>query len=104
MVRDVERLSGFGLEALSSAPGHILNHEHGAVGNQDHVEGGMADDGTRAALNDARERTSESSRWDAVVCAVDKHVDVCTLHPVDFGSVDSVLDVCAVEVDGSAFR
>ena len=102
MVWDVERISGFCLEALFSAPGHVLDHEHGAIGNQDHVEGGMANNGTFAALNDARERTSESSRWDAVVCAVDKHIVVCTLHPVDIGSVYSFLHICAVEVDRSA--
>lgn len=102
MVWDVERITGFSVEALGSAPGHVLDHEQGAVGDEDHVERGMAYDGTFAALNDAGERTSERSRWDAVVCAVDKDVVVCTLHPVGGGSVDSLLDVCAVEVDKSA--
>jgi hypothetical protein len=76
VVWDVEGLGGFGMEALFAAPGHVLDHEHGTVGNQDHVERGMAYNGTFAALDNTRERASKSARRDTVVCAVDEYVVV----------------------------
>lgn len=38
VVWDVERICGLGLEALSSVPGHILDHHEGSVRYHEHIE------------------------------------------------------------------
>ncbi len=37
-------IGGFGGETLSAVPGHVLDHEEGAVDDEDVVEGAVADD------------------------------------------------------------
>lgn len=37
VVWDVEGIGGFACETLSSAPGHVLDHEKGTIGDEDHV-------------------------------------------------------------------
>ena len=32
-------------EALGAVPGHVLDHEEGTVGDEDHVESAVGDDG-----------------------------------------------------------
>ena len=38
MIGDVERIEGLGSEVLSSIPCHVLDHEEGSIGNEDHVK------------------------------------------------------------------
>ena len=58
MVRHVEvlLLEGRGLEALGAVPGHVLNGDQGAVGEEQEVEQAVADDCVVSALDDAGKR------------------------------------------------
>lgn len=101
MIRHEELLRRSGLEALSSAPGHVLDGEEGAIGHDDVVEHAVADNGLVQALDDAGE-DGEGGR-EAVVGTVDEDVCGGTFFPDLLRSVDRGLHVAAVEVDAGAF-
>lgn len=59
-----------GLEALRAVPGHVLDHEEGAVGDEDVVEHAVGDDGAVEALDDGGE--DGETAWRGGVGAVDE--------------------------------
>ena len=101
MVRHEEFLCRPGLEALSAAPGHVLDREEGAISHDDVVEIAIPDHGFVQALNHTGE--DGEGRWCTVVVTADEDVCGGTFFPDLLGSVDSGLHVAAVEVDASAF-
>lgn len=54
MIRHEELRAGPLLEALRAAPGHVLDHEQGAVSDEDHIESAVGHDGALEALDDGR--------------------------------------------------
>ena len=50
-----ELVGGRCLEPLGAVPGHVLDHQTGAVGDEDHIEETVADDGAVEALDDVRQ-------------------------------------------------
>lgn len=98
MIGDEEFVFGGTLEALGAVPGHVLDHEEGAVGDEDHVEGAVGDDGAGEAFDDAGE--DGEARGGGSVGAVDEDVGGGAFFPVLFGGrVDGFLDRGPVEVD-----
>ena len=97
VVRDEEVGGGWGREALGAVPRHVLDGQEGAVGDEDHVEEAVADDGAVGALDDSGQ-DAEGGRQ-RVVVVVDEHRLVCAFHPVDVRSVDGGFDIGTVEVD-----
>lgn len=55
VIRYKELVARLGLESLRTAPRHVLNHQEGAVGNENVIQGAMADDSLVETLNNAGE-------------------------------------------------
>jgi len=101
MIRHEELVRRPRLEALRAVPGHVLDHEEGAVGDEDVVEHAVGDDGAVEALDDGGE--DGEAAGGGGVCAVDEDGGGGAFLPVCEGwGVDRGLDVAAVEVDGCA--
>lgn len=75
-------------------PGHILDHEEGAVGDENVVEGAVGDDGAVQAFDHAREH-GETARGGIVLI---QHATGAFGPRLD-GGVDGPLDVGSVEVN-----
>lgn len=101
MIGHEELLRRSGLETLLSAPGHVLDGEEGAVGNDDVVERAVRDHGPVQALDDGGE--DGEGRGNAVVGPADEDIGGGAFFPDLLRSVDGGLDVAAVEVDACAF-
>ena len=99
VVRDEEVVRGRGLEAERAVPGHVLDHEEGAVGNEDVVEQAVADEDVVRALDDAREDGHPGGRG-----GVGGEDAVGAFLPFLLRRVDGGLHVAAVEVDVGAGR
>ena len=54
MVRDEEFVCRLAREALGAVPGHVLDHEQGAVGDEDVIESAVGNDGFVQFLDDTR--------------------------------------------------
>ncbi len=100
MIRDEKLILRRALEALGTVPGHGLDHEEGAVCDEDVVEHSVADDGFVSAFDDGGEDAEAGGGRG--VGAVDEDVCGCAFHPVYVGGVDGGLDVGSVEVDACA--
>jgi len=100
MIRHEELVLRPRLEALRAVPGHVLDHEEGAVGDEDVVEHAVGDDRAVEALDDGGEDGEAAGRGG--VGAVDEDGCGGAFLPVCGGGVDRGLDVAAVEVDGCA--
>lgn len=100
MIRHEELVGRPCLEALHAAPGHVLDHEQGAVGDEDVVEEAVGDDRAVEALDDGGE--DGEAGGGGVIGAVDEDRRGGAFLPVCGGGVDCGLDVAAVEVDGCA--
>lgn len=94
VVGHVEVVGGGGPKALGAVPGHVLDHEEGAVGDEDVVERAVADDGPVQPLDHGRQ-DGEAARRGIVRL---EHPRGAFL-PGHEGRVDGLLDVRAVEVD-----
>lgn len=98
MVRDVEVIGGAwcGLETLLAVPGHVLDGQQRAVGEEEEVQEAVADDGVVGALDDGRE--GAESRGDGFV-RVREEVRAAAADEVVGGrDVELSLDIGAVEV------
>lgn len=102
VVGDVERFGGTSLEAGEVVPGHVLDAKEGSVGDEDHVEGAVADDDVVGLLDDVGQGV-EGGGFGGVA-AVDEDLDGRAGCPgyVLWG-VDGLLDVRAIKVDACAF-
>ena len=97
MVRHVEVIGGFGLEALRAVPGHVLDHEQSAIGNEDVIQDAVGDDCAVEALDDMGQHRQTAGRRSVAIIA-DEHA-LATFLPLYDGCVDSFLHVGTVEVD-----
>ena len=101
VVRDEELVRRLAREALGAVPRHVLDHEQGAVGDEDVIEGTVADDGLVEPLDHAGEDGEPA--WGRGVGPVPREdVVVGALHPFSDWRVDGLLHVRAVEVDGGS--
>lgn len=89
-----EIIGGGCLEALFAAPSHVLDHEQGAVGDEDVVELAVRDDGAVESLDHTGEHRQPAGRGRVVV----QHA-VGAFGPRLDGRVNGFLHVAAVEVD-----
>ena len=110
VVGSIEISAGVLRKALSAVPGHVLDGKECSVCAQKHVQVTAADDRVVCVLNDALQN-SVRCRWrrgigsTAAVVAIAKDVDVGALEPVGvYVSVESLLDVGAIEIDLGAWR
>lgn len=96
---------GILLETLLAVPGGVLEGEEGSVGGEEEVETTDSDDGVIGVLDDALENVGLSGREGGVAAvgfgvAEAKDVVGSALIPSHIGgSVEGLLDICAVEVD-----
>lgn len=103
VVGDEKGAGGPLLEPELPTPRHVLDREQRAVGDQDHVEGAVADDDVLRPVDDPRDH--RQSRALGRVGAVDEHVAVRAGQPARAGrGVESLLHVCAVKVEGCSVR
>lgn len=103
---DVELLVlGILLETLLAVPSGVLDGEESSVGRQEEVKTTDSDDGVVGMLDDALEHIGLSGREGSVAAAgfgitETKYIIRSALIPGHIGgSVEGLLDVCAVEVD-----
>lgn len=84
---------------MLAVPCKIVKGKERSVGDEDHIEGAVADDDVVGLFNYALERTTAGTGGRGVVDAVDKDVFVGADHPVDVERrMDGFLDVGAIEV------
>lgn len=101
MIRDEELIRRRRAKALGAIPRHILDHEQGAVSEEDIVEQAVADDDVIRAFDDGGEDAEAGGGGGVGV--VDEDGGVGAFHPVCVrGGVDGCLHVAAVEVDACA--
>ena len=110
VVGSIEISAGVLRKALSAVPGHVLDSKERSIRAQEHVQVTAADDRVVCVLNNALQN-SICCRWrrgirsTAAVVAIAEDVDVGALEPVGvYVSVESLLDVGAIEVDLGAWR
>lgn len=88
------KLGRWDRKALSTVPGHVLDHDKSAVHNENHVDQAVGDDRSLVLLDDSWQDTE--TRWRRGVR--DQHV-IDTLLPNLVWCIDCRLYVRAVEVD-----
>ena len=98
MIGHVEVVRRFRLEALRAVPGHVLDHQQGAVGDEDVIEGAVGDDGFVQALDDGGEDGEAAGRG-LIRSSAFGEDGTAAFGPRHYGGVDGLLDVGAVEVD-----
>lgn len=103
---DVELLVlGILLETLLSVPGGVLDGEEGSVGREEEVKTTDSDDGVVGMLDDALENVALSGRERSIasvgvgVAEAKDRVGSALIPCHVGGSIEGLLDVCAVEVD-----
>lgn len=94
MIRDEELGRRLRLKPQGAVPRHVLDHEEGAIGDEDHIEETVTNDDVVGAFDDARE--DGDARWRRGVRVQDA---VGAFLPFLDRGVDRLLDVGAVEVD-----
>lgn len=99
MVWNKEVVGRIAAESLGAVPRHVLDGHQRAICQQDEIKQTMADDSALILFNDTG-KNAESRWWRRVVI---KNA-VAALLPLLDGSIDSTLDVGAVEVDRSTLR
>ena len=99
VVWDKEVVSRIAAESLGAVPGHVLDGHQRAICQQDEIKQTMTDDSALVLFNHTG-KNAESRWWRRVVI---KNA-IAALFPLLDGSIDSTLDIGAVEVDGSTLR
>jgi hypothetical protein len=93
---EVLLLGGRGLEALEAVPGHVLDGDEGAVGEEEEVEETMADDGVVGTFDDGWERSQR--RWNGLITPREEVFTTTADEVVGRRSVNNFLDIRSVEV------
>lgn len=83
------------LEALLTAPGHVLDGDEGAIGDEEEVEEAVANDDVLGAVDDGGERTESAGN---TLVAVGKKCWITADGIVGWRSVNRLLDIGSVEV------
>lgn len=91
------------LESLGAVPGHVLDHQARAVGDENHIQQTVPDDRAVQALDDVGKHGKTG--WRARIAAVaGKDVADGAFGPVGWRGVDSFLDVRPVEINFCSIR
>jgi hypothetical protein len=98
VVRHVEVLGlGWrGLESLETVPGHVLDGDEGAVGEEEEVEETVANDGVVGTFDNGWERSE--SGWEGLVTLGEEVFTTAANEVVGRRSVNHFLDIRSVEV------
>ena len=98
MVGHEKLVGGRFLEPLGAVPGHVLNHQARAVGDEDHIQQAVGDDCPVQALNHMGQHRQTAGR--AKIGAVArKDVTHGAFSPVGRRGVDGFLDIGSVKID-----
>ena len=94
VVRNEEVVIGVGAETLCAIPCHVLDGHESTIGEQNEVKHAVTDDSPVVLLNHAWENAEARGRRVAIL----EHA-IAAFFPFLDGSIDSLLDFGAVEVD-----